>query len=211
MKKRLRLIIADDHSLFRQGLKSLLLLQPEIEVVGEVERFSELTSMLTKTLCDLLLLDLQMERWVIGDINRLSRVTRIVVLTASEREEDAMAALRMGAYAVVQKRYAVETLMEGIRSAAQGLVWVPPALRRELAAQLTSPAANQLSNRETEIVRYVASGMRNAEVAEQLSIGESTVKTHLNNIFQKLHVRDRVELALYAHRVGLAEGPRSKE
>jgi DNA-binding NarL/FixJ family response regulator len=210
MKKKLRLIIADDHSLFRQGLKSLLLLQPEIDVVAEVERVSELTPMLTMTPCDLLLLDLQMERWAIGDIQRLSRVARVVVLTASERKEDATAALRMGAHAIVHKRYAVETLMEAIRSAAQGLVWVPPALRGELATQLTSPAANKLSDRETEIVRCVAAGLRNAEVAERLSIGESTVKTHLNNIFQKLRVRDRVKLALYAHRVGLAEAPAPK-
>jgi DNA-binding NarL/FixJ family response regulator len=210
MEKPLRLIIADDHSLFRQGLKSLLLLQPEVEVVGEVERSSELASMLTITPCDVLLLDLQMERWVVGDIERLSRVTRIVVLTASERKEDAMAALRMGASAIVQKRYAVETLMEAIRSAAQGQVWIPPALQAEVAAQLRSPSSKQLSNRETEIIRCVAAGLRNAEVAEHLSIGESTVKTHLNNIFQKLGIRDRVELALYAHRVGLAEAPRGK-
>jgi DNA-binding NarL/FixJ family response regulator len=208
MEKRLRLIIADDHSLFRQGLKELLLLQPEVEVVGEVEHFSQLAAMLVTTPCDVLLLDLQMERWIGGNIERLSRVTRIVVLTASERKEDAMAALRMGAHAFVQKRYAVETLMEAIRSAAQGLVWIPPALHAELAAQLRSPAGSQLSNRETEIIRCVAAGLRNAEVAERLSIGESTVKTHLNNIFQKLGIRDRVELALYAHRVGLAEAPR---
>jgi DNA-binding NarL/FixJ family response regulator len=210
MEKRLRLVIADDHSLFRQGLKELLLMQPDVEVVGEVELYSELASMLTTTPCDVLLLDLQMERWVGGKIERLSRITRVVVLTASEHKEDAMAALRMGALAFVQKRYAVETLMEAIRSAAQGLVWIPPALREEFAAQLKSPASSQLSNRETEIVRCVAAGLRNAEVAERLSIGESTVKTHLNNIFQKLGIRDRVELALYAHRVGLAEAPRTK-
>lgn len=210
MERRLRLIIADDHSLFRQGLKELLLMQPDVEVVGEVEQYSELASMLTTTPCDVLLLDLQMERWVGGKIERLSRITRVVVLTASEHKEDAMAALRMGALAFVQKRYAVETLMEAIRSAAQGMVWIPPALRSEFAAQLRSPAGNQLSNRETEIIRCVAEGLRNAEVAERLSIGESTVKTHLNNIFQKLGIRDRVELALYAHRVGLAGAVRSK-
>lgn len=210
MPKRLRLIIADDHSIFRQGLKELLLLQPDVEVVGEVARFSDLASMLTTTSCDVLLLDLQMERWVGGNIERLSRITRVVVLTASERKEDAMAALRMGAHAFVQKRYAVETLMEAIRSAARGLVWIPPALQAELAAQLRSPASRQLSDRETEIIRCIGLGLRNAEVARRLSIGESTVKTHLNNIFQKLGIRDRVELALYAQRVGLAEGPRGK-
>ena len=210
MEKRLRLIIADDHSLFRQGLKELLFLQPEVEVVGEVGHFSELALMITTTPCDVLLLDLQMERWVADNIERLSRVTRIVVLTASERKEDAVAALRMGASAFVQKRYAIETLMEAIRFAAQGLVWIPPALRAEIAAQFGSPASSRLSNRETEVLRCVAAGLRNAEVAQRLSIGESTVKTHLNNIFQKVGVRDRVELALYALRVGLAEAPRGK-
>jgi NarL family two-component system response regulator LiaR len=83
-------------------------------------------------------------------------------------------------------------------------------LQSELVAQLRSPAGSQFSNRETEIIRCVGVGLRNAEVAKQLSIGESTVKTHLNNIFHKLGIRDRVELALYAHRVGLAEVPRSK-
>jgi DNA-binding NarL/FixJ family response regulator len=210
MEKPLRLIIADDHALFRQGLKSLLLLQRGIEVVGEVERLSDLSAMLSITACDVLLLDLQMERWAIGDIPRLSRATRIVVLTASERAEDAMEALRMGALAIVQKRYAVETLMEGIRSAAQGLVWVPPALQGELIAQLGPTGDGQLSSRETEVIRYVASGLSNAEVAKHLSIGESTVKTHLNNIFQKLGIRSRVKLALYAHRIGLTEGARKK-
>jgi DNA-binding NarL/FixJ family response regulator len=210
MKKRVRVIIADDHLLFRQGLKSLLLLHPELEVVGEVERFSDLAPMLATTSCDVLLLDLQMERWVIRDIHRLTRVTRIVVLTASERTEDAIAALRMGALGVVQKRYAVENLMEAIQFAVQGLMWVSPQLQKHLAALSISPTTMQLSDRETEIVRCIASGMRNAEVAKRLSIGESTVKTHLNNIFQKLGIRDRVELALYANRIGLAEVPRSK-
>ena len=89
-------------------------------------------------------------------------------------------------------------------------MWIPAALQAKLAAQLGSPAGSQLSNRETEIIRCVAAGLRNAEVAEQLSIGESTVKTHLKNIFQKLGIRDHVELALCAHRVGLAEAPRGK-
>ena len=210
MQKRLRLIIADDHSLFREGLKSVLVLQPDVEVVGEVERSSELASLLSTTPCDVLLLDLQMERWVLGDIERLTRVTRVVVLTASERKEDSMAALRMGAHAVVQKRYAVETLMEAIRSAARGQIWIPPALQAELVARLRSPGSGRLSDRETQIIRLVAAGLHNAEVAERLSIGESTVKTHLNNIFQKLGIRDRVELALYAHRVGLAHATRGK-
>src|SRR5277367_136404 len=161
MKKRLRLSIADDHSLFRQGLKELLLIQPEVQVVGEVEHFSDLASMLTTTPCDVLLLDLQMERWVGRSIERLSRVTRIVVLTASERKEDAMAALRMGAHAFVQKRYAVETLMEAIRSAARGQVWIPPALQAGLAEQLRAPARN----RDHPLCRRRAAQRRSGQAA----------------------------------------------
>ncbi len=92
--------------------------------------------------------------------------------------------------------------MEAVHAVAAGHVWMPPALQAELVAHPAGPAA-ALTAREREIVRHVALGLRNAEIARRLSIGEVTVKTHLNNVFQKLAVRDRVELALYAIRVGL--------
>jgi DNA-binding NarL/FixJ family response regulator len=203
MEMPIRVLIADDHVLFRQGLKSLLLLQPDIEVVAEVERADELEAAVLSTHCHILLLDLQMDRWAGNDIDALARITKVVVLTASERIEDALTALRLGARAIVQKRFAVETLMEAIRTAANGLVWMPPALQAELTAQWGSARGERLTAREAEIVRYVAVGLKNAEVAQKLSITESTVKTHLNNVFQKLGVRDRVELALYALRIGL--------
>ncbi|MGO9453378.1 MAG: LuxR C-terminal-related transcriptional regulator [Candidatus Binataceae bacterium] len=204
METPIRLLIADDHALFRQGLKSLLLLQPDVEIVAEVERADDLDAAVEATGCDVLLLDLQMDRWMGNDVESLARRTKVVVLTASERIEDALAVMRMGARAIVQKRFAVETLMEAIRSAAEGLVWMPPALQTELAAQLGPSSEQRLTARECEIARYVAEGLRNAEIAQKLTISESTVKTHLNNIFQKLRLRDRVELALHALRVGLA-------
>jgi len=198
----IRLLIVDDHALFRQGLKSLLLLQPDVEIVGEVEHAADLQNALDRTNCDVLLLDLQMDRWMGNDIEALAARTKVVVLTASERIEDALAAMRKGARAIVQKRFAVETLMEAIRSAANGLVWMPPSLQTELASQLGNASEQRLTAREHEIARFVAEGLRNAEIAQRLAISESTVKTHLNNIFQKLHLRDRVELALHALRVG---------
>ncbi len=198
----IRLIIADDHAIFRQGLKSILRFQNEIEVVAEVGRAGDLDAVLATTPCDILLLDLQMERWMTDDIQRLARLATVVVLTASERNTDAIGAIRMGARAVVQKRFAVETLMEAIRAAKDGLVWMPPELQAELATQWER-TENDLTSREREIVRYVAMGMRNAEVATKLAITEGTVKKHLNNIFQKLDIRDRVEVALYAMRAGL--------
>jgi DNA-binding NarL/FixJ family response regulator len=200
----IRLLIADDHALFRQGLKSLLMLQPDIELVGEVERAADLEPALNQAAVDVLLLDLQMDRWMGNDIEALAQRVSVVVLTASERIEDALAAIRKGARAIVQKRFAVETLMEAVRSATNGLAWLPPLLQTELAAQMGSAADQRLTAREHEIARYVAEGLRNAEIAQRLAISESTVKTHLNNIFQKLHLRDRVELALHALRVGPA-------
>jgi two-component system NarL family response regulator len=198
-----RIVLADDHALFRQGLRSLLRQQPELEVVAEVERASDLLTTLAATPCDLLLLDLQMERWMVNDIENLAGVTRVIVLTASEKIEDGLAAIRLGARAIVQKRFAVETLMEAIRSVQEGLVWMPATLQAELASQLRSAPGVKLTARESEIVRSVALGMRNAEIAERCKISEATVKTHINNIFQKLDVRDRVELTRYAFRTGL--------
>src|SRR5205807_318006 len=154
--------------------------------------------------CDVLLLDLLMKKSLIDEIEKLAGMTTVVILTASESIEDALAALRAGARAIVQKRFAVETLMAAIRTAASGLVWMPPPLQAELTQRLRTSSAKRLTARESEIVRYVAVGLRNAEVAEKLSITESTVKTHLSNIFQKLSLRDRVELTVYALRVGLA-------
>ncbi|MCC6765848.1 MAG: response regulator transcription factor [Deltaproteobacteria bacterium] len=198
-----RIVLADDHAIFRQGLRSLLRQQPDVEVVAEVERAADLLGTLAVTPCDLLLLDLQMERWMMNDIEHLSSVTRVIVLTASERIEDGLAAIRLGARAIVQKRFGVETLMEAIRAVQEGLVWMPATLQAELASQLRGAPAVKLTTREGEVVRCVALGMRNAEIAERCQISEATVKTHINNIFAKLDVRDRVELTRYAFRTGL--------
>jgi DNA-binding NarL/FixJ family response regulator len=206
MERPFRLVIADDHRLFRQGLKSLLKSEPEVTVVGETDHVGELAALLAATPCDLLLLDLQMERSVLSDIGTISARVPVIVLTASEVPADAVAALRSGARAVVFKRFAVETLMDAIRTVAADDVWMPPSLQTHMAAQLRSPGTGALSPREEDVLRHVAMGLRNAEIGEKLSISEETVKTHLNRIFKKLGVRDRVELALHAARGG---APRS--
>jgi DNA-binding NarL/FixJ family response regulator len=198
----MRLIIADDHALFRQGLKSLLLLQSDIQVVAEIESANDIGPVVTATDCDVLLLDLQMDRWMMEDLPQLVRLTNVIVLTASESAENGVRALRLGAKGIVQKRFAIETLMMALRSVADGLVWMPPAVQTEFARQESS-RGKELTPRECEIIRYVASGMRNTEVGERLSITESTVKTHLNNIFQKLGLRDRLELTHYAIKTGM--------
>ncbi len=173
-----------------------------LEIVAEVEQAASLAAALAANPCDILLLDLQMEQWSMDQIQELSRKTAVIILTADERVEIGLTALRLGARAIVQKRFAIESLMTAIRAVAEGLVWMPPAIQAALVGQ-DGPAAKRLTPRESEIVRYVAVGLRNAEVAAQLSLSESTVKTHLTNIFQKLGIRDRTELARYAIKTGL--------
>lgn len=199
----IRLILADDHALFREGMKSLLKHEPDVAIVAETERIDGLHEIVDSVPADVLLLDLQMERSSLAEIDALSRKLAVVVVTASELVGDALSAVRQGAQAVVLKRFAVETLMDAVRSVAAGNVWLPPNVQGELADRLRHPNSSPLSPREEEVVRHVALGMRNAEVAKKLFISEQTVKTHLNNVFQKLGVQDRVELTVYAIRTGL--------
>ena len=204
MMASLRIIIADDHMLFRQGLKSMLTnLHPEVSVVAEVDRVSDVVPALARSPCDVLLLDLQMDRNALADVGSFARRVRVVVLTASQDSGETLAAIRAGARAVVFKRFAVETLMEALRTVKEGHVWLPPALQSEITAQMSEPDTQALTSREREIVRLVALGFHNTEIAQRLSISEVTVKTHLNNVFHKLDARDRVGLTLYAIRLGL--------
>ena len=204
MPTPLRIIVADDHALFRQGLRSMLTnLHPDVAVVSEVDRVSEVVPALDRTPCDVLLLDLQMERNALADIEGLARRVPVVVVTASQQSAEALAAIRAGARAVVFKRFAVETLMEALRTVKEGHVWLPPALQSEITAQMSEPDTQALTSREREIVRLVALGFHNTEIAQRLSISEVTVKTHINNVFHKLDARDRVGLTLYAIRLGL--------
>jgi DNA-binding NarL/FixJ family response regulator len=167
-------------------------------VVAQVGKADELKTALTSTPCDVLLLDLKMDRWVIEDISSLSSITRVVVFTGTDRMEDVVAAFRMGARGIVQKTAAVDTLIDAIEAVATGMVWIPSELQKKLNNQWQDQSGEQLTRRENEIVRYVAMGLRNSEVAQKLSIAEGTVKVHLNTVFQKLNIRDRVQLTLYA-------------
>lgn len=201
----IRVIIADDHALFRQGLRSLLELEASVQVVAEVERADALAPTLAATPCDVLLLDLQMDRWSMDDIAALSRTTAVIVLTASESVENGMNALRNGARGVVHKRFAIESLLSAVAIVAQGMVWMPPSLQTALAQQEREPST-KLTAREAEVVRFVAMGLRNAQIAERLELSESTVKTHLSSIFQKLGIRSRLGLLHHAVKTGLALG-----
>jgi DNA-binding NarL/FixJ family response regulator len=201
--KRLRVVIADDHALFRQGLRSLLRFYDDVDVVAELDQLADVEACLAREACDLLLLDLQMERSALHDLSSFCRRVDVIIVTASERLEEAMEAMRAGARAVVFKRFAIDTLIHAIDAVRGGDVWMPPALQTAMSARLCDRGGERLTAREREIVRHVALGMRNSEVAAKLCISEVTVKTHLNNVFQKLDIRDRVELTRYAIRLGL--------
>src|SRR5262249_5586837 len=122
MAAPVRVVIADDHALFRQGLKSMLKLRQRVSIVGDVERGADIGPVLAKTPCDVLLLDLRMDRNALSEITGLSRRVRVVVVTASEQPAEALAALRAGARAVVFKRFAIETLMDAIHAVMEGHV-----------------------------------------------------------------------------------------
>jgi DNA-binding NarL/FixJ family response regulator len=208
MNPPIRVLIADDHALFRQGLKLMLRFQPDIRVIAELERADDVLPVLEGIACDMLLLDLQMERNALADIEAAAKRVAVIVVTATERVDDAIEAIRAGARGVVFKRLALETLMNAIHSAVQGRIWLPPTVSSQITEGLGRPIGPSLTTRENDIIRLTALGLRNAEVAERLAITTVTVKTHLNNIFQKLGLRDRVELARYAirrHIVGVED------
>ncbi|MFN2376192.1 MAG: response regulator transcription factor, partial [Candidatus Binatia bacterium] len=149
----IRLILADDHALFREGMKSLLKHEPDVAIVAETERIEGLHGIVETVPADVLLLDLQMERSSLAEIEALSKKLAVIVVTASELVGDALSAIRHGAQAVVLKRFAVETLMDAVRSVAAGNVWLPPNVQGELADRLRHPNSSPLSPREEEVVR----------------------------------------------------------
>jgi DNA-binding NarL/FixJ family response regulator len=207
---RIRIVIADDHALFRQGLKALLRAHRNALVVAETASVDGLAALLRSTACDVVLLDLQMDRSAVGAIADLALLARIVVVTANEYSDEPLAAMRAGARAVVFKRFAVEMLMEAVLTVIEGNVWLPPSLQARLTDLAQQPDRSRLTPREHEVVRLVAMGCKNADIARRLFISEETVKAHLSRVFGKLGVHDRVELALYALRngiVGLHERP----
>jgi DNA-binding NarL/FixJ family response regulator len=198
----IRIAIADDHALFRQGLKALLRGRDDVIVVGEADRVEDIHPLLDRTPCDVLLLDLRMDRCVLAELPEIAARLPVVVVTANEFTDEPMIAMRSGARAVVFKRFAVEMLLDAVRAAVAGEVWMPPALQARFTAGDAGPG-QRLTPRELDVVRLVATGHKNADIARRLFVSEDTVKAHLGNVFAKLAVRDRLELALYALRNGL--------
>jgi len=208
-KQAIRILVADDHAIFRDGLRKLLEVTDEVEIVGEASNGVECTKMLTKLKPDILLLDLRMPEkdglGVLEEVNFDTLPTRVIVLTAAEDDRDVVRAMRLGARGVVLKQSASDLLLKSIRKVHDGEIWLDNRMTAEVidAFKKSSESGQRrekplLSDREKEIVQLVAQGFRNREIGEKLFISEQTVKNHLHNIFDKLGVSDRLELALYA-------------
>jgi DNA-binding NarL/FixJ family response regulator len=208
-KQAIRILVADDHAIFRDGLRKLLADAEEVQIVGEASNGVECVKMLAKLKPDILLLDLRMPEkdglGVLEEVNFDSTPTRVIVLTAAEDDRDVVRAMRLGARGVVLKQSASDLLVKAIRKVSDGEIWLDNRMTAEVIdAFKKSAEAGQrrekplLSDREKEIVQLVAQGFRNREIGEKLFISEQTVKNHLHNIFDKLGVSDRLELALYA-------------
>ena len=208
---RIRIAIADDHTIFRDGLRKLLSLETDFEVCAEAKDGSEVLDVLRRSEPDILLLDLKMPG--LDGIAALQRIqnqklkTKIIVLTASDDEGEYVQAMKYGTSGIVLKQTATELLIKSIRKVHGGEIWLDAkttaAVMRQFAApgEVGGPRERErprLSNREREIVALVAQGFKNKEIAERMFISEQTVKNHLHNIFDKLGVSDRLELALYA-------------
>ena len=207
---KIRIAIVDDHPIFRAGLHRLLDEQPDFDVVAEGEDGADVGSIVHRHCPDLLLLDLKMPN--VGGLSALEALReikhdiKVVILTASAKEEDYVRAIMAGARGIILKDTSADLLFKAIRKVQQGEVWLDrkttAAVLREFASP-DRPASSSrdepnLSKRELEIVGYVAQGFRNKEIAGRMFISEQTVKNHLHNVFEKVGVSDRLELALYA-------------
>lgn len=216
----IRIVLADDHPIVRDGLKKLLVLEEDIAVVGEASDGREVLDVIEQTHPDVVILDLRMPNMdglaALDAIQKLNPKPRVIVLTASEDKNEFVQAMKLGCSGIVLKQTAPELIVKSIRKVYSGEIWLDShttaAVMRQFAAPGemlgTHPGARNrerspLSQREREIVSLVAQGYKNREMAEKMFISEQTVKNHLHNIFDKLGVSDRLELALYAIHKGL--------
>jgi two-component system, NarL family, response regulator NreC len=208
MAEGISIVLADDHTVVRRALRLLLEEEPGFEVVAEAEDADGAIRYLRGHKPDVLILDLNMpgrpSLEAIADLKEASPETRIVVLTMQQEPAFARRALQQGVLGYVLKEAADDELVQAVRSAAAGETYLQPALGAKLAAEPES-AASDLSERETDVLRLIALGHTNAEIAEKLFISVRTVETHRAHIQQKLGVTSRAELVQSALFRGLIE------
>ncbi|MEW6179634.1 MAG: response regulator transcription factor [Chloroflexota bacterium] len=217
MIQKIKILLVDDQALFREGLRTLLDLQPDFEVVGEASQGEEALRMAVNLSPHVILMDLRMP--VMDGVTATRRIKetlpqcKVIVLTTFDDDEDVFEGLRAGAVGYLLKDVSSEKLYEAIRSAARGEYFLLPSITAKVMAEFARMARPpksfvdeggvKLSARELEVLRLVAQGASNKEIAETLVIAEGTVKNHLTNILSKLEARDRMQAVIRARELGL--------
>ncbi|MEN4012698.1 MAG: response regulator transcription factor [Bellilinea sp.] len=217
LNQKIKILLIDDQVLFREGLRTLLELQPDFVVVGEASQGEEGLRMAVNLKPHVVLMDLRMP--VMDGVTATRRLKdtlpqcKVIVLTTFDDDEDVFEGLRAGAVGYLLKDVSSEKLHEAIRSAAKGEYFLLPSITAKVLAEFSRMArpskmedfdlAIRLSSRELEVLRLVASGASNKEIAGSLVIAEGTVKNHLTSILSKLEARDRMQAVLKAREIGL--------
>jgi DNA-binding NarL/FixJ family response regulator len=209
----MRIIVADDQTAVREGLVTLLSTMPDIEVVGSAADGEEAVTLVAQLTPDVVLMDLRMPR--VDGIEATRRIraahpsTQVVVLTTYADDESILDALRAGAIGYLTKDAARDHIRRAIEAAAAGQAVLDPAVQARLVEVARPPSSNPsqlpdgLTEREGEVLRLIASGQSNSQIAAQLFVSEATIKTHVNHIFAKTSSRDRAQAVAYAHQHGL--------
>lgn len=210
MSETIRVLIADDHTVVRKGIRTLLLTEPGLEVVGEAVDGIEAAALYRSLQPDVLLLDLQMPRRdgldVIVELKQDFPAVHILVLTSSSDEEAVLTAVQSGALGYLMKDSTPEELVEAIHAVHNGRPFLQPSVAFKFMQAMKRPSTTfeePLTDRENDILRHVARGLSNQEIADLLTISERTVRTHISHILDKLNLENRTQAALYALRHGL--------
>jgi NarL family two-component system response regulator LiaR len=209
----IRVFVADDHAIVRKGIAAVLEIVPDIDMVGEAENGHEAVIRVEVLQPDVILMDLVMPD--MDGIEAIRRIkdsqpeARILVLTTFAGEDKIFPAIKVGALGYHLKDSHPEELVQAIRQVFRGESSLHPVIARKVLEELSHPSegpptADPLTQREVEVLRLVAQGLENCEIAERLVISEATVRTHVSNITSKLHVASRTQAALYALREGIA-------
>ena len=213
MADKISLLITDDHALVRQGIRAFLELQPDLTVIGEADSGEAAVRMAAELAPDVVLMDLVMPG--IGGVEATRKVkqvsphSQIIVLTSYHEDEYIFPALRAGALSYVLKDIGPDELADTVRKAARGESMLHPRVASRVVQELrgarrdTPNLFTELSDRELEVLRLIADGLSNAEIASKLVISEKTVKGHVSNILGKLHMMDRTQAAVLAWQQGL--------